>query len=56
VSGLITERDLAQAEAVFPGIERLYQELEAKPRTFLQLLWMYANRQPTQASGVTPPS
>jgi hypothetical protein len=46
VCGLITERDLAQAEAVFPGIERLYEELEEKPGTFLQLLWVYARMHP----------
>jgi hypothetical protein len=46
VCGLITERDLAQAEAVFPGIERLYEELVEKPGTFLQLLWVYARLHP----------
>jgi hypothetical protein len=52
--GLITERDLAQAESVFPGIERLYEELEAKPRTFLQLLWVYASLHPCPESDRAP--
>jgi hypothetical protein len=36
--GLITERDLAQAEEAFPGIVRFYESLSRKPRSFLELL------------------
>jgi hypothetical protein len=54
VFGLITEHDLGQAESVFPGIERLYEELEAKPRTFLQLVWEYTSRHPALAACSSP--
>jgi hypothetical protein len=36
--GFITERDLAQAEEVFPGIQEFFRSLERKPRTFLDLV------------------
>ncbi|HEU0037015.1 MAG TPA: hypothetical protein VFQ53_40670 [Kofleriaceae bacterium] len=39
--GLITDRDIAEAEVEFPGIEQLLRELEPKPRTFLDLLAVY---------------
>jgi hypothetical protein len=48
VYGLITERDFGLAESVFPGIGRLYRELPEKPRTFLQLVWLYASWHETQ--------
>jgi hypothetical protein len=41
MSGLVTERDLQAAETSFPGIEGLYQRLELKPPTFLDLLCVY---------------
>jgi hypothetical protein len=41
MSGFITERDLDAAECEFPGIQRLYASLAAKPRTFLELVWLY---------------
>ena len=41
MSGLITERDFAEAEAAFPGIERFYAALKRKPATFLDLLRLY---------------
>ena len=36
--GFITERDLEQAEEVFPGIQEFFLSLERKPRTFLDLV------------------
>jgi hypothetical protein len=36
--GVITERDLAQAEEAFPGISRFFEALPVKPRTFLELV------------------
>jgi hypothetical protein len=36
--GVITERDLAQAEEAFPGISRFFEALTEKPRTFLELM------------------
>jgi hypothetical protein len=36
--GVITERDLDEAEQVFPGIEHFFETLAEKPRTFLELL------------------
>jgi hypothetical protein len=39
--GFITERDFKTAEATFPGIERFFAQLEEKPQTFLNLLWMF---------------
>ncbi len=36
--GVITERDLAQAEEAFPGISRFFEALTVKPRTFLELV------------------
>lgn len=29
------------AEKTFPGIGQMYQDLEVKPATFLQLVWIY---------------
>jgi hypothetical protein len=36
--GFITERDLEQAEEVFPGIGQFFESLSPKPRTFLELV------------------
>ena len=36
--GVITERDLAEAEEAFPGISRFFETLPVKPRTFLELM------------------
>jgi hypothetical protein len=44
VQGRITERELPLAEKSFPGISEMYGELEEKPVTFLQLVWMYQDR------------
>ena len=41
MGGFITERDFATAECEFPGIQRLYERLPQKPRTFLELVWTY---------------
>lgn len=41
MSGLITERELEEAEAVFPGIVALYRRLKRKPSTFLDLWRLY---------------
>jgi hypothetical protein len=43
-SGFITEREFGEAEAVFPGIEALYESLARKPSTFLDLLQIYLDR------------
>jgi hypothetical protein len=39
--GLITERDLDQAEEAFPGIMQFFSSLARKPRTFLELVWWF---------------
>jgi len=44
VTGRITARHLPLAEKSCPGIGDLYRELEDKPATFLQLLWIYEAR------------
>jgi hypothetical protein len=44
VQGRITECELPLAEKSFPGISEMYGALEEKPRTFLQLVWMYQDR------------
>lgn len=41
VVGRITENDLSEAEKSFPGIIAIYQGLETKPLTFLQLVYLY---------------
>ena len=41
MQGFITERDCELMELVFPGINRFYQDLQPKPRTFLELLWRF---------------
>ena len=49
MSGFITERDFAAAECEFPGIQRLYERLLHKPRTFLELVWKYEAEQTAAA-------
>jgi hypothetical protein len=44
MQGRITSRHLPLAEKSCPGIGALYRELEDKPATFLQLLWIYEAR------------
>jgi hypothetical protein len=44
VGGFITERDFDAAEREFPGIQRLYESLVRKPRTFLELVWQWERR------------
>ena len=39
--GRITERQLPLAEKSFPGIIEMYQGLQDKSLTFLQLVWIY---------------
>ena len=39
--GLITERNLAEAEESFPGICRFFEALARKPYTFLELLVLF---------------
>jgi len=36
--GFITDKDLNEAEAEFPGICRFFASLHTKPRTFLELV------------------
>lgn len=47
--GLITERDLDQAEEVFPGIGRFFESLSRKPPTFLDLVLLFEHwREPAK--------
>lgn len=39
--GLITERDLEQAEEEFPGISQFFSACSCKPRTFLELVALF---------------
>ena len=39
--GFITERELDQAEAAFPGIVRFFQSLPRTPGTFLELVALF---------------
>ena len=41
MQGRITETHLPMAEKTFPGIGQMYRDLEVKPATFLQLVWIY---------------
>lgn len=45
VQGRITETQLPLAEKSFPGISEMYNNMQTKPLTFLQLLWMYQSAQ-----------
>jgi hypothetical protein len=42
MQGFVTERDFEQVEEAFPGICRFYRALIVKPRTFLELVWLYS--------------
>ena len=57
VQGRITETQLPLAEKSFPGISAMYAEMQEKPLTFLQLLWMYqaARRKAAQANQIGLP-
>ncbi|MBE7450695.1 MAG: hypothetical protein HS111_17895 [Kofleriaceae bacterium] len=44
MQGRLTRRHLPLAEKSCPGIGELYRELDDKPATFLQLLWIYEAR------------
>ena len=53
--GVITERDLDEAEEAFPGISRFFEALDVKPRTFLELVrlfehWCQPIATPSQAA------
>jgi hypothetical protein len=52
--GFITESDFDEAEVGFPGIEQFYRSLKDKPRTFLELVWRYIERDLTET--VTAPT
>ena len=41
MQGLITETELDEADHEFPGIAALYASLDAKPRTFLELVSLF---------------
>jgi hypothetical protein len=43
--GLITLREGRVIERYFPGILALYQRLEPRPKTFLELVWLYCEKQ-----------
>jgi hypothetical protein len=43
MSGMVTEKDFAVADRVFPGIVRFFESLERKPKTFLELVWLFLN-------------
>ena len=49
LEGLITESHFEQAEEQFPGITRFYSECPAKPTTFLELVWLFQNRERSAA-------
>lgn len=50
VQGRITETQLPLAEKSFPGISEMYNKMQKKPLTFLQLLWMYESAKRDAAS------
>jgi hypothetical protein len=50
VVGRITEKHLSEADKTFPGIEAMYWDMDVKPATFLQLLWLYESEL-VQAAG-----
>jgi hypothetical protein len=41
LQGFITEQQLDEAEAEFPGICRFFAESVSGPCTFLELVWQY---------------
>jgi hypothetical protein len=42
--GYITEKDFEACEQEFPGIVSFYRALSEKPRTFLELVYVYERR------------
>jgi hypothetical protein len=42
--GYITEKDFEACEREFPGIVSFYRALSVKPRTFLELVYVYERR------------
>jgi hypothetical protein len=54
VVGRITEEHLSEAEKTFPGIGLMYEDLDVKPATFLQLVWLYETELARDASGAHP--
>jgi hypothetical protein len=42
--GFITEKDFECCEQEFPGIVSFYQSLADKPRTFLELVYVFERR------------
>jgi hypothetical protein len=43
--GVITEVSITEWDEAFPGIVVFYRQLSAKPRTFLELVYLFV-RQP----------
>ena len=39
--GCITECDFEEAERCFPGIAAFYGALSQRPKTFLELVWLF---------------
>jgi hypothetical protein len=54
MGGFITERDFDAAEREFPGIQRLYERLSHKPRTFLELMWSYDRMRDAPSDTASP--
>lgn len=52
MQGFITERELSEADQVFPGICALFAALVVKPRTFLELVAQYDHWCETQPEPV----
>ncbi|HTJ42504.1 MAG TPA: hypothetical protein VL463_10445 [Kofleriaceae bacterium] len=53
--GVITEKNLTEAEECFPGISKFFDALDVKPRTFLELVrlfehWCQPAATPSQAA------
>jgi hypothetical protein len=46
IAGCITLKEQRLLERYFPGILELYQRLEPKPKTFLELAWRYQSGAP----------
>jgi hypothetical protein len=45
--GYITEKDFEACEQEFPGIVSFYRALTVKPRTFLELVYVFERRSNT---------
>jgi hypothetical protein len=54
--GFITENELDQAEAAFPGIVRYFESLSRRPQTFLELLALFDGWTSLPATRVTTPA